>query len=194
MSISQANRRILVIDDNLSIHDDFKRILIPVTTVDDLDAEAAAFLGEAVAPKGAASGMFPFEIETASQGQEGLAKVLAARAAGKPYAMAFVDMRMPPGWDGLTTIVKLWENDPHLLAVICTAHCERSWDEIAGVLTTRDRWAVLKKPFDKIEVLQLAHVMTEKWNLAQAAGIAPRPLGPAAVAGLTQSPFQPVSA
>jgi CheY-like chemotaxis protein len=189
MSIAKANRRILVIDDNLSIHDDFKRILLPAAPVDDLDAEAAAFLGESVGPEKGAAGMFPFEIETAAQGQEGLAKVMAARAAGKPFAMAFVDMRMPPGWDGLTTIVKLWENDPELLAVICTAHCERSWEEIAAVLTTRDRWAVLKKPFDKIEVLQLAHVMTEKWNLAHAAGIAPRPLAPAIAAGLTQSPF-----
>ena len=67
---------------------------------------------------------------------------------------------MPPGWDGLTTIPKLWEIDPALHIVICTAHSDRPWNEIEATLTARDRWLVLKKPFDRVEVLQLAHVLT----------------------------------
>jgi CheY-like chemotaxis protein len=91
-------------------------------------------------------------------------------ADGRPYAMAFVDMRMPPGWDGLTTISRLWEvgrRDPDRDSAprIRIAAGARSIDRMAE----RDRWLVLKKPFDKIEVLQLAHALTEKWNLARLA-------------------------
>lgn len=168
-ALSKADRRVLVIDDNLSIHEDFQRILGPARRTDALDAEADALFGAVPnAPSAPAPAGGDFVLGFAAQGQEAREKVIAARGAGQPFALAFVDMRMPPGWDGLTTIRKLWEIDPELHVVICTAHSDRTWDEIECALTARDRWAVLKKPFDKIEVLQLAHVMTAKWALGRA--------------------------
>ncbi len=164
MSTPAPNRRILLVDDNAAIHDDFRRILVPAAKNDDLDAEAAALFGEPATVTATAA---EFELDTAIQGQEALDKVVAACAAGRPYAMAFVDMRMPPGWDGVTTISKLWEVDPELHVVICTAYSDRSWEEIQAALVLRERWLVLKKPFDKIEVVQLAHAFTEKWNLSR---------------------------
>ncbi len=161
------NRRILLVDDNLSIHDDFRRILMPPKSSHSLDDEAAALFGAPAEPVAAQSDVF--ELEFAQQGQEATEKVAQACAAGRPYALAFVDMRMPPGWDGLTTIGKLWEIDPELQVVICTAYSDRSWSEIQAALTARDRWLVLKKPFDKVEVLQLAQALTEKWHLTRLA-------------------------
>ncbi|ACB74110.1 ATP-binding protein [Opitutus terrae] len=159
------NRRILLVDDNLAIHDDFRRILMPTSSASTLDAEAASLFGAAadVAP----SESVTFQLDYAQQGQEACEKAAAAVAAGCPYALAFVDMRMPPGWDGLTTIAKLWEIDPEVQVVICTAYSDRSWNEIQAALTARDRWLVLKKPFDKVEVLQLAQALTEKWHLTR---------------------------
>jgi signal transduction histidine kinase len=159
------NRRILLVDDNLSIHDDFRRILVPAKTADHLDDAAAALFGAAAEPQAVQSDVF--ELDYAQQGQEACEKAAIAVAAGRPYALAFVDMRMPPGWDGLTTIGKLWEIDPELQVVICTAYSDRSWSEIQAALTARDRWLVLKKPFDKVEVLQLAQALTEKWHLTR---------------------------
>ena len=159
------NRRILLVDDNLSIHDDFRRILVPTKTSDVLDDAAAALFGAAAEPPVVQSDVF--ELDYAQQGQEACEKAAVAVAAGRPYALAFVDMRMPPGWDGLTTIGRLWEIDPELQVVICTAYSDRSWSEIQAALTARDRWLVLKKPFDKVEVLQLAQALTEKWHLTR---------------------------
>ena len=174
-------RRVLIVDDNLSIHDDFRRILAPAERADDLDAEADALFGAAPAASATSASIaappprndVAFDLAFAAQGQEAHRLVGAACAGGRPFALAFVDMRMPPGWDGLTTIRKLWEIDPELHIVICTAHSDRTWDEIAAVLTARDRWAVLKKPFDKVEVVQLAHVMTTKWLLGRALATMP---------------------
>jgi CheY-like chemotaxis protein len=161
------NRRILLVDDNPAIHDDFRKVLLRDDShLDALDADAALLFGEA-APAQPDSSVTIFEVESAMQGEEALEKVRAACESSRPYAMAFVDMRMPPGWDGMTTIVKLWEVDPMLQVVICTAYSDRSWGEIQRTLTARDRWLVVKKPFDQIEVLQLAHALTEKWNLTR---------------------------
>jgi signal transduction histidine kinase len=160
---SSINRRILVVDDNEAIHGDFGKILSGSGDASDVDDEAAALFGE-VASRAVKTA---FEIEFASQGDEALQKVVAAREQGRPFAMAFVDMRMPPGWDGLTTITELWKADPEIQTVICTAYSDRSWEEIQATLSTRERWLVLKKPFDKIEVLQMAHALTEKWNLGR---------------------------
>jgi signal transduction histidine kinase len=164
-----SHRRVLVVDDNTAIHDDFRKILAAdESDVGEVDAEAAAlFGGDPAASAAPAAG--DFALEFAPQGQEALARARAARAAGRPFALAFVDMRMPPGWDGLTTILELWKADPEIQTVICTAYSDRSWEDIQAALTARDRWLVLKKPFDRIEVLQLANSLTEKWKLARLA-------------------------
>lgn len=161
-------RRLLLVDDNTAIHEDFRKILAPAAgSSAGVDAEAAALFEQAAPAAECAS----FGLDSAYQGQEALAMVRSARDAGRPYALAFVDMRMPPGWDGLTTISRLWEADPEIQTVICTAFSDRSWEEIQAALTARERWLVLKKPFDQIEVLQLAHALTEKWNLSRLAAL-----------------------
>lgn len=162
------NRRILVVDDNPAIHEDFRKLLAP-EAVDSsaLGAEAAAlFGGAAPEPKFA---LPPFELFSAHQGEEAVEMVEGALEAHLPYALAFVDMRMPPGWDGLKTIRNLWMSDPNLQIVICTAYSDHTWDQIKTSLEYNERWLVLKKPFDKIEVIQLANALTEKWNLARVA-------------------------
>jgi PAS domain S-box-containing protein len=96
-----------------------------------------------------------------------LEKVREANEAGQPYALAFVDVRMPPGWDGIETISRIWEKCPDLQAVICTAYSDYSWTEMIRQTGKSDNLVILKKPFDNIEVMQLAHALTEKWLLGR---------------------------
>jgi len=161
------NNRVLVIDDNPSIHADVRKILCPPVSsgAAELDALEAELLGNAPAtPRAAAA----FAVDSALQGRDGLALVQQAVAAGRPYAMAFVDVRMPPGWDGVETTLELWKVVPDLQIVICTAYSDYSWDEMLAKLGSSDRLVILKKPFDTIEVLQLANALTAKWDLLQA--------------------------
>jgi YesN/AraC family two-component response regulator len=81
--------------------------------------------------------------------------------------MAFVDVRMPPGWDGLETTRRIWELDPNLQVVLCTAYSDYSWGEMFEKLGHRDGLLILKKPFDSVEAIQLAQALTEKWWLHQ---------------------------
>ena len=86
--------------------------------------------------------------------------------------MAFVDVRMPPGWDGIETIARIWEVYPDLQIVVCTAYSDYSWEEMRAKVGQPDSLLVLKKPFDNIEVQQLAHALTKKWLLNQQAALA----------------------
>ncbi|HYC69585.1 MAG TPA: response regulator [Opitutaceae bacterium] len=160
-----GNRRIIVIDDNPAIHNDIRKILCPAANAEgeNVDALAAELFGEAPEPARLPAGTF--NVDSAFQGREGLEQIRAAAARGEPYAMAFVDVRMPPGWDGVETTEHLWQADPDLQVVICTAYSDCSWDEMLRRIGGSDRMVVLKKPFDAIEVLQLAHALTSKWNL-----------------------------
>jgi len=157
------NHRILVVDDSESIHGDFRKILGGDAAEADFEAEEAAVFGHRAASVQRA----PFKMDFALQGEQGLALVCAAVKSGERYAVAFVDMRMPPGWDGLVTTQKLWEADPDLQIVICTAYSDYSWEEMMEVIGSPHRLLILKKPFDTIELLQLAHALTEKWSLLQ---------------------------
>ncbi len=167
MPSGDRNHRIIVIDDNPAIHADVRKILCP--QVSDAAASLASLEAELLGEESKPAIVANFEVDSAHQGREGLAKVQAALAAGKPYAMAMVDMRMPPGWDGLETTLELWKVAPDLQIVICTAYSDYSWDEMLAKLGSSDRLVILKKPFDTIEVLQLANALTEKWNLLQQA-------------------------
>ncbi len=164
-----TNQRILLIDDNPSIHEDFRKILAPeIVDTGALTDMRAAFLGGGAAAEApeSASRSEAFELHSAHQGEEGYEMLCKACDEGQPYAMAFVDMRMPPGWDGVKTISKLWEKDPQLQVVICTAFSDYTWDETIEILGTSDRLLILKKPFDSIEITMLASALVGKWNLA----------------------------
>ena len=161
-----ANRRILVIDDNRAIHADFRKILGGRQEQDANLAQATEELFGA----DAGSGERPeFELTSAFQGQEGLAAAKQAVDSGRPFALAFVDVRMPPGWDGIETTARLLETDPDLQIVICTAYSDYSWDEMTRRLGSPDRMVILKKPFDVVEILQLANALAEKWRLGRQA-------------------------
>jgi PAS domain S-box-containing protein len=161
------NRRILIIDDNRAIHDDFRKILSPATiAAAALDVAEAELFGKPV-PQGGMDQQVRYEIDSAYQGQEGVLLVKQALEAGRPYAMAFVDVRMPPGMDGVETTRKIWELDPDLQVVFCTAYSDYSWGEMFEKLGQHDGLLILKKPFDTVEALQLAHALTEKWWLHQ---------------------------
>ncbi|MEQ1845568.1 MAG: histidine kinase dimerization/phospho-acceptor domain-containing protein, partial [Nitrospira sp.] len=163
MGAGNKNLRILVIDDNLVIHEDFRKILATTTASDELEqAGASLFDEEPVAIHGE-----PFDLSFADQGERGFHMVEQSVAAGKPYALAFVDMRMPPGWDGVETIEHIWKVDPEIQVVICTAFSDHPWHRITARLGQTDRLLILRKPFDAIEVEQLASSLTRKWNLAQ---------------------------
>jgi two-component system sensor histidine kinase/response regulator len=157
------NHRILVVDDNAAIHDDFRKILGRDTAEEDFEAEEAAVFGRTAVR----TQRTRFEMDFAFHGEEALQRVQAAVAAGRPYALVFMDVRMPPGWDGLQTTPKLWQVDPDLQIVICTAYADYSWDEMMAIGSC-ERVLILKKPFDTIEVLQLAHALTQKWALSNA--------------------------
>src|ERR1017187_10272808 len=156
------NNRILIIDDNPSIHDDIRKVLCGDGEGNEaLGSTKALLFGDEVSQPSRTR----FELDSALQGKEGLAMVQQAAEAGRPYALAFVDVRMPPGWDGVETISRIWKQYPDLQVVICTAYSDYSWADMIGQIGKTDSLVILKKPFDNIEVLQLAHALTEKWLL-----------------------------
>ncbi|AZD68068.1 PAS domain S-box-containing protein/diguanylate cyclase (GGDEF) domain-containing protein [Pseudomonas chlororaphis] len=166
-SADRTNRRILIVDDTASIHEDFRKILACTDAPEDSlsDAEAALF-GTPVS-----AALEHFYLDSAFQGREALNMVQAALERNAPYAMAFIDMRMPPGWDGLETIERLWQVDPKLQIALCTAYSDYSWEDIAERLQLGDRLLILKKPFDAIEIRQMASALTVKWQMTEDAAL-----------------------
>jgi two-component system, NtrC family, sensor kinase len=151
--------RILVIDDNPEIHQDFRKILcLNRSRASKLEAMEAELFEET----GFLGKQLRFEVDSAFQGTEGLARVHHALQEGRPYEMAFVDVRMPPGLDGIEVTPMLWKADPTLQIIICTAYSDYSWEEMFAKVGASDRMFFLQKPFDRAEVLQLSHALVEK--------------------------------
>ena len=158
--------RVLVVDDNPAIHRDFRKILTRLDDCVELDQLEQQLYG---GPANENSGLPNFEVDSAFQGLEGVAKVAAADRAKRPYSLAFVDMRIPPGISGIETIERMWAIAPDLQIVVCTAFADMSWGEMVTRLGWSDRLLILKKPFDKIEVCQMALSLSVKHQLEKMA-------------------------
>jgi len=165
-TFASRRSRVLIVDDAPEIHADFHKLLGAEGRRARFDPALALLRGE---PDGGAreAPEATFELASAHQGDQALALVEASFAAGEPFALAFVDMRMPPGWDGLETIERVLRVDPHLQTVICTAYSDHDWPEIRRRLGPRDNVLILKKPFDPIEARQMTWALCEKWHLAR---------------------------
>lgn len=168
MNMSSDHKfRILIIDDNPDIHRDFKTILAFKKTDDAfLDAMDEKLFG---AVRHEESESLPqFEIDSAMQGEVGCELVRESLQQNKPYALAFVDIRIPPGIDGVETIKRILAIDQQIQLVICTAYSDYSFAKIMEKIGRPEKILILKKPFDCAEVRQLAIALTKKWQLSQA--------------------------
>jgi len=155
------NNRVLIVDDTPSIHEDFRKILMANdTSAADLDAMADSLFGKS--EQDPVYKEINYELESAFQGEEALKMIEKAEQEGEGYSLVFMDVRMPPGLDGIKTIAKIWEKYPCMEIVICTAYSDYSWVDIIDILGPSDHLLVLKKPFDADEAQQMALAMTRR--------------------------------
>ena len=165
-------RRILVIDDNQAVHEDYRKVLESKRDESQLDEMESILFGDA--PPKASIPSFSFEIDSAYQGEDGLNLVKESLVAGSPYSMAFIDMRMPPGWNGITTAQEIWKIDNNMPIVICTAYTDHTWEEIITELPQTGLLLILKKPFDNIELKQMAASQSQLRRLVELAAMVPQ--------------------
>jgi CheY-like chemotaxis protein len=152
-----APQRILIVDDDPAILNVWRRVLGQRSRPSSLDHLEKKLFGANPPPASADMG---FSIDTASQGMEGYQKVISALQEGRPYTFALVDMRMPPGWDGLETIIHMLEKDPRLEVAICSAFSDISREEVAKRVGRSDlQW--LRKPFDLEVAREMARKLSE---------------------------------
>ncbi|SMF56387.1 hybrid sensor histidine kinase/response regulator [Pseudobacteriovorax antillogorgiicola] len=164
--MKSSNKRILIVDDNVAIHDDFKRLLTQSASRDSsLDHLEASLFGESVKERPQVRSQ-DYTVDSAFQGMDAVQLVQKSQDEQSPYAVAFVDMRMPPGIDGLETIRRIWATSPFTEIVLCTAYSDHSLSEISEYLGDTQRLLLLKKPFDPVEIRQMAASLTAKWNYA----------------------------
>lgn len=162
MSEDMKPRRILVIDDSEAIHTDFLRILgrEQKKERDELDLLEEALFGTSPS-RASAADEGVFEVDSAFQGQQGVEKIREAQAAGRPYALVFLDYRMPPGWNGAETLRRLREVAPQLPVVLCSAYSDYAWAEALQDSGQPELLKELRKPFNGQDLRQLALTLTQ---------------------------------
>lgn len=168
----ETNTRILIVDDNESIHNDFRKVLIRRKSADHraLDnLESELFGNDDTHKPNTDEEEIDYIVDSAFQGQEALAMVNKATEEDLPYALIFMDVRMPPGWDGIETISHIWKKHPYAEMVLCTAYSDYTWDDIVEKLGCTDKLLFLRKPFDSVAVQQMALSLIKKWNLGEQA-------------------------
>ncbi len=155
--------RILIVDDNESIHNDFKKVLHGKSK-DKLRNVEMALFGEDDPDFEHEEPVIEYQIDDAFQGEDAIEMVDRAAAEGRPYALIFMDVRMPPGMDGIQASARIWERHPEVELVICTAHSDYSWGEMVKEIGASDKLQFLRKPFDMVTVQQMALACVKKYE------------------------------
>lgn len=155
------NNRILIVDDQEDIHRDFEEMLKPTLAKASTDSLAKVFdpqIDEDFLPE--------FELLHAQSGKEAYAKVKEAIQADNPIAVAYIDIRMPPGWDGVETTRKIRGIDKDIEIVIMTAYTDKPLSEIISDMELLHKLLYVAKPFARREeVQQMSISLVEKWNV-----------------------------
>ena len=152
-------RRILIVDDNKSIHEDFKNIL---KNFDYKNKNMKRIEKEIFEQSESPKKPVKYVIDEAYQAHEAIAMVDKAAQVDNPYHLVFMDVRMPPGMDGVQAVKKIREKHTELEFVICTAYADYTWDEILKELKETEHVYFLKKPFNSVEIKQIALSLTTK--------------------------------
>jgi signal transduction histidine kinase len=161
-----SNYRILITDDNSAIHEDIASILNHnISKNKDLSALNRELFGEEDAGNEYADQIIQYRIEHAYSGEEAIEKVAKAHAEDDPYALIFMDVRMPPGIDGIVAVQKIWEQFPNIEVVICSAYSDYNWENIVKIFGKTDKLMFLQKPFNRIAIQQMALSMVTKWDV-----------------------------
>ena len=156
------NRRVLIVDDQQAIHDDFIEMLKPRFMEAATDELAAAFTRQedtAFLPE--------FELSHATSGEEAYEAIKAGKESNRPIAVAFVDIRMPPGIDGIETIRKVRTVDRDIEIIIMTAYTDKSLSEITHDMELLHKVLYIRKPFAREEIQQVTLSLVGKWNVEQ---------------------------
>lgn len=159
-----VSNRILVCDDDAALIEEYKRCLsqdfiaeVGATTLTDLEK---VLFGDETNDAGAVS----FDVETCDQGEDAVSAVEAAISAGKPFSIVFLDIRMPPGMDGIEAAKKIRELDPRVNIVVVTASIGPELDKLDSEIPPADKIFFFKKPFHSVECRQLAAALCGKWH------------------------------
>ena len=157
------NNCILIVDDQEDIHADFVDMLKPNSEKWSTDDLADAFMEEKDKP------FLPeFELLHATSGEEACQIVQDTREQSRPIAVAFVDIRMPPGIDGIETIRRIRKIDRAIELVIMTAYTDKSLSEIIEDMDLLHKLLYIRKPFAREEIQQITLSLVGKWNVEQA--------------------------
>ncbi len=168
--IKKTRVRILVADDNKQIHKDFMTTLGSDHAVEEENKELDDLIkdildeGSSIESDAYTNCPYEFDLDFALQGEEAAKMVDQAYYEEQPYSVVFMDVRMPPGWTGIETIKRIWQKHPDIEMVICTAYSDYTWEDFSNILGVSHRLLLLKKPFDKMEVKQLALSLSMKSN------------------------------
>ena len=156
------NYRVLIVDDQEEIHNDFEEMLTSGVTKRATDELAAAFVSQ-----GDKSFLPQFELFHATSGEEACAMVKAGQESNRPFALAYIDIRMPPGTDGIETVRQIRQFEQDIEIVIMTAYSDKTLSEIVNDMELLHKLLYIRKPFSREEIQQITLSLTGKWNIEQ---------------------------
>lgn len=158
------NHRILVVDDTEEIHDLFTFILQSMekqVSPNKLESKIDDILAGTETSEQACEGL-KFKIDHAFQGEQALNMIDKAHQSNEPYSLIYMDVRMPPGIDGIETIKRAREKYPEQEFVICTAFNNYEWEELFKLFGHNDKILYMSKPFCDTSLKQMTNYILTK--------------------------------
>lgn len=154
---------IIFIDDENDILESYKSIF-NIESTNELQGLVENLFGDEPVPNVKRVDKDKYKVLTASQGEEGIEKIIKEKNDGDAVKVAFIDMRMPPGINGVETAKRIRELDDKIEIVMVTAYSDHTFSDVVDQIGSPDKILYLKKPFDSQEIIQLAYNLCVKYD------------------------------
>jgi DNA-binding NarL/FixJ family response regulator len=162
--------RILAVDDERKILDAYRQVFCPETDPQGSEPEMADLVTKLFGEKPHTPEGPLFDLVLCRQAEEAVETATAAMEKDEPFAVAFIDVRLPPGPDGVWTAERLRALDPHTQIVMVTAYSDIDPSAIAQRVLPEDKLLYVQKPFYPQEMRQFAVALGAKWHAENALG------------------------
>jgi signal transduction histidine kinase len=154
-------RRILLVDDEIKILDELRQILCPdISESTDLQELEKHLFGDTLMP---IADNVEYHVVCCRQGEDAIRQARTACQQGEPFMAAFLDVRMPPGIDGVSVAEEIRKFDPEIEFVIMTGYADYDINQINRLIKPADKLLYLQKPIHTPEARQLALALSTKW-------------------------------
>lgn len=147
-AVTSARRNVMVVDNDKSVHEEFKKILCSHLDFNEKRDVLSNELFESVKSNEASEKRYDYHVISAFSGEESIGIIKNHKGIGCPIDVVFMDIKMATGVNGIDVCDQIRKIYPETDLIFCSDYSDFSTQDILNNVGNKKPVYFLPKPFD----------------------------------------------